>query len=165
MKKMNKKGQLFIVMLAIITFVLLVFAYTKLSHRYNFRTEEGITKNLGDLQFELIDKYAEGEAYLFYLDQASKYALDLDIYYLAEAGGYFTGPVLDEPLEHGAIISQCGNYKGYEIWATPDKECYPDYENNFKEYFNLFFFMYAAQYDLEDIYFDFNIDQFTITVV
>jgi len=140
----RKKGQVFMVTLAIITLILLIVAYVSLSHKYEFRTKDGLIKKVGDLQFELIDKYAEGEAYLFYLDQSAKYSLDLSLYYLAENGGHFTE-------------NECGSYNGYQIWKLIDKECYPAYEENFALYYQSYFSQYMMQYDIEDPYFDFEI--------
>ncbi len=149
-----KKGQMFMVLLAVITLLLLIVAYTKLTHKYAFRTEDGDEKLLGDLQYALIDKYADAEAYMFYLDQAAKYSLDLAIYHLAEHGGYYDDRGYYEYGEDTSVKSPCGNYNGYEIWATPDKECYPDYQSSFISYFNLFYSKYLAQFDIEDPYFE-----------
>lgn len=154
MKYPNKKGQVFVFAIFIMSIIVLTAAYIQLNIKYNLKTKDGLEKKLGDLQLDLIDKYAEGEAYLFYLDQSSKYALDLAFYYLAETGGYFDD--LDY-YEYGAdtsVKSECGEDSGYQIWRTPDKECYPDYEKNFENYYSLLFSEYLSQFDPEDPYFD-----------
>jgi lipoprotein-anchoring transpeptidase ErfK/SrfK len=145
------------VFLSILTFILMIVAYSKLTHRYTFRTEDGVIKELGDLQYEFIDKYAEGEAYLFYLDQASKYALDLAFYNLAEHGGFFDDLGYFEYEESVSADSECGQYNGYEIWASGEEECYPDYTTNFGDYFDMFFSKYMAQFDIENPYYDFSV--------
>ncbi len=141
------------VTLVIVTLIILITAYVLLSHKYQFRTKDGLEKKVGDLQFELIDKYAEGEAYLFYLDQSAKYSLDLSLYNLAENGGHYV-----ELAENGIYsLNDCGDYNGYQLWATPEKECYPDYEENFGYYFSSYFSEYMNQFDIEDPYFDFDV--------
>ncbi len=151
---MNKKGQVFMVMLAVFTLILMIIAYSMLTNRYTFRSKDGTVKELGDLQYEMINRYAEGEAYLFYMDQSVKYSLDLSIYHLAEKGGFFNYLDYYEYGEPITEISSCGDYKGYQIWASQEKECYPNYEDNFREYFSMFFSKYMAQYDSEDPYFE-----------
>ena len=147
----NKKSQIFVFAIFIMSIIVLTAAYIQLSLKYDLRTNDGIKKKVGDLQFELIDKYAEGEAYLFYLDQSAKYSLDLSLFHLAEKGGHYV--ILGE----NGIFStnDCGDYNGYQIWTTPEKECYPtNYEENFEYYFDDYFSEYMFQFDIEDPYFD-----------
>jgi hypothetical protein len=154
----RKKSQVFVFLIFVMAIVVLIYAYMHLDNKYTLKTKYGLKIELGDLQFKLIDKYAFGESYLFYLDQAAKYSLDFAIYNLAEDGGFFSGAKYKEPLEEGMIISECGDYNGYEIWSTPQKNCYPDYKTNFKEHFSYFFSSYQSKIDTEELPYEFTFD-------
>ena len=72
MKRINKRGQVFMVTLAIVTLILLIVAYVSLSHKYEFRTKDGLNEALEQYfeseQQKLIQKNQEDENAMTNLD-------------------------------------------------------------------------------------------------
>ncbi len=76
--------------------------------------------DIGKKQFSLIeDVYNNGEKALFFVDQASLYALRQAAYTLGQQGGFGEN-------------RGCGINNGYTLWNKENAECYPD-SNKAKE--------------------------------
>ncbi len=145
---MNKKGMLFNVSLVVITLIVLTSALIVLNSKYDpFKATIG-------RQYELIEKYNEGEKYLFYLDEASKLALKDAAVSTADNGGFFES-------------SECGTYHGLNLWSSQEKsieDCAPLYKENYlkhlsgevDEYLMMFNRHVDYNFPLDAFYFDIN---------
>ncbi|MBI2574386.1 M23 family metallopeptidase [Candidatus Woesearchaeota archaeon] len=87
-------------------------------------------KAIGERQFELYAAYANGERALYYVDEASKIAVDKTAREIAKNGGY--GYYYDEGYW---LNSPCGTYNGFTLWKNGASNCYPDKGSATNNYF------------------------------
>lgn len=123
----NKKSQLLLygVLAGLLGAVIVSIIYTS-SKDFNV---------IGTSSLALIGISKEAESALFYIDQSAKYSAYQSIYELGKNGG--------------AYEKKCGDYFGYDLWSTQNKkidECFPDYQENFKSFFNKNLNQYASNY-------------------
>ena len=97
-------------------------------------------KTIGEEQIVLLQKYQTAQKDLFYIDQSAKYSAYDSIIELANNGGY------------SILGSKCGKYLGYNIWQ---KDCYPNYENNFNAFFKTEYTNYLEKANIKSV--DYNI--------
>lgn len=113
--RQQKKGMVMIfftaILIVIIIMPMLFFAMHKKQGQFQ--------KTLGDIPVELTRIYDAAEMDLFYIDQSAKYSAAESAFALASNGGF------DYP-------STCGKFLEYQLWNNKEKECYPNYELNFK---------------------------------
>ena len=78
---MNKKSQIFNVLITIVVLVNALFVLTEKKGKF-----EGLF--IGSKQFDIIEKYSEGENVLTYIEQSSKYAAQQSVYDLGKQSGF-----------------------------------------------------------------------------
>jgi len=120
---------IFVVILAIATFVVTNAGYTR---------EGGLvgeSRDIGVLQMQLLEQIKNGEKVLLYIDQSAKLATQQSIYDLAMHGGF-----------HNSSVER--NHIGYSVWSfQPGKELVPkDIQTNLSLYMNQNLNPYLAKY-------------------
>ncbi|MBU2634208.1 MAG: hypothetical protein KJ674_03100 [Nanoarchaeota archaeon] len=108
---MNKKGDIFLPIFAILMFVVVVIGFSMIVSNENKIKREF---NIGENQIELIDVFYQSEVDLFNLDQKVRYTLSKSIKEFSEGGG---------------VGESCNN-----VWEF-NSDCEPDLENDFLEIF------------------------------
>ena len=91
----------------------------------------------GEAQIKTIESYYEGEKILFYIDNAVRNSITSSFFILGNQGGF-------------KKESECGSYRGSQLWNNLGKECYPNGEllrKDFKETFADHLIYYASFYD------------------
>ncbi len=123
----SKKAQAFTGGLVVITIIILSMALIGLEAK----EQDLDPKKVGEKQLDIFKTHAQSENTLFYIDQAAKLSAEKAISDLADKGGF-------------ALAANCGvdPVSNYAVWVTSTKECYPDYELNFK----VIFTQYLNQY-------------------
>ena len=110
------------IILSIIIVPVIMFAlYVKIEAKQ----DRVLTKDIGELQFDLLQTYQRGEKTLLYIDQAAKYSMYHSVFDFFGSGGLFN--------------SECGQHNGYQIWQNKEQECYltkESIENNFPMFVN-----------------------------
>jgi|GEM_PF-4815643 len=110
MSVLNRKGDMFIMMLDIIFLVLIIFMFWKLTVAFDPAKD---AEQLGTRQVALLNTYAVSEQLLLYLDETAKFA---------------AYEAFDKTLAKGSsnqYSSQCKTYLGYQLWTEGSKECFP----------------------------------------
>ncbi len=120
---MYKKGYVLSVGILLVALVALTTAFVQLTIKYDMENARGLKYEIGDFQFYLINLYSKGEKLLLYVDKAADYSFDEALLYLAT---------------NGFSEQECGEYQGYTVWKSEDKECYPEEEEINEEFLVLF---------------------------
>lgn len=118
----NKKGDILLTLFAFAFMIGIITFYIASS----FFGPRFFTDYIGEISHSLIKQSHNAEKDLIYVDQAAKYSAYQAAYELALNGGYLKD-------------SECGNYGGYAIWNSQDKNCFPDriiIETNYKFYYD-----------------------------
>ena len=113
----NKKGLDYGVMFSLVVLFALFYLFVCL---HGLTSDES---GIGYAQLDLLSAAHESEKILFYIDQSAENAFDNTVYDLMSNGGFYKK-------------SGCGIYKGYSIWQTKDKKCYPNLFSNFNRQFS-----------------------------
>ncbi|MBD3309937.1 transglycosylase SLT domain-containing protein [Candidatus Woesearchaeota archaeon] len=113
----SRKGVVFMVILVAIIVPVIMFS---LFVKMEIKKANVANKELGEMQFELLQTYQRGEKTLLYVDQSAKYSMHHAIYDLLESGGYAKSP--------------CGEKQGYMLWKNLEKDCYPDRDSLAEQY-------------------------------
>ena len=120
MKKINKKGYVYVLLMLIMITLALFMMLIGFQHKYSDLEIDGIEVRIGMYSSAIIKAYQEQEGAMIYLDNAAKVSL---MEAIRETGG------------KGALpIPECGN-SGYNLWNTKTENCIPDYKENFKTIF------------------------------
>ena len=123
----SKKGLFFNWGLVFIAFFTLSSAFIVLVVKENQMSETNPT--IGAKQFELYQRYQDGEVLGHSLDIAAKRSAERSAHLLALQGGYVA-----ETLDNSECVPKVSE-SGTPIWINVDKECLPDY---FYGYMTLF---------------------------
>ena len=125
---MNKKGMIFMPMIAIVLLGVLAYGLLQIQE-----SKIGETAYLGEKQGNLIKIYDSGERALFYTEQAAKLANLNALKKLGANGGFYE------------VKEEC-KYKDYVLWSS---DCLPYYEKEFFKHFNDglndYFMVYPAE--------------------
>ena len=151
---MNKKGFVLGVGILLVALVALTTAFVQLTIKYDMENARGISYEIGELQFYLIDLYTKGEKLLLYVDKSADYSFDEALLFFATKG--FTAE------------SECGEYQGYTLWKSENKDCFPEeekinedfillFKNKFRTYLENYPVLAFAQNNYEENY-DFFLD-------
>jgi len=142
----SRKGIDYAALLVVVVFISLVYLLIILEHK-----SAEFQREVGDNQLALLNSYSQGEAMLFYVDQAAKYSAQKSVYEFIGNGGFAT-------KEDASQL--CGeSVNGYVLWNKPGKYvlCAPDtpklYENFGKimnKNLNSYFDGYTSDYELLD---------------
>ena len=136
----NKKGHIFMVILLVLTLI----AFSSIVLVIN--DVIGDSRTIGQSTTSLIEATQEGENVLNYIDFAAKFAVRQSEYELA--------------LKGGMLNSECGDYKGVNLWYSDGKLCLP---KNYKEdYKSIFINHFEEQLKGE---FDLNKDNFKVKIL
>ncbi|MBU0471756.1 MAG: transglycosylase SLT domain-containing protein [Nanoarchaeota archaeon] len=121
MKKINKKGQVFVIIVLIFTTIALYTLVVGMNQKYNTKIKNNVDTTIGTYASIVVKSYQEQEAGLLYLDNAAKIALTNAIIKTAEKGGVYK--------------NNCGT-STYNLWNTETQKCPPEYEETLKQEFN-----------------------------
>lgn len=133
----SKKGQEVYSIIILVAFAF--FAFTAIGRAG--QTQKDLPE-IGKLPTELISTYNQAEKDLTFIDQAALYSAYKSAEDLAINGGFTK------------LGSKCGTYQNYNIWK---QGCFPEYENNFKAYFDEYFNPYLRNYPNRDLSNDYTI--------
>jgi len=125
----NKKSQLFMIVLVLITLIAFTSLYAiMLTKKNDFKRE------IGERQFSIFKANVDSQKVLFYIDQSAEFASKDATVELAMKGGFGR--------------SDCGDYFGFNLWNENVKECMPtEPEKEYKEiYFKKSFEALLAKY-------------------
>jgi soluble lytic murein transglycosylase-like protein len=120
-----KKAFLFSISLVLVTVIVLVSALIVLN-----KVREPLKEKIGERQFQLISLYQKGESIKFFIEQAAKIAARETAIILAKSGGFATD-------------GKCSDYISYNLW---NQGCFPDYETEFRNLFNVQFGKHLLAY-------------------
>ncbi|MFH1850361.1 MAG: hypothetical protein ABH879_09370 [archaeon] len=127
----GKKSMFFNISLVMITMIVLLTAFIRLSAKYS-DDGKGLNRYIGSREYETFRRYSEGERAMFFVDTAAGYAAGAAALELGDFGG--------------TIASPCGSYRGYAKWTTRDRDCYPDARSSFLAYNAASLDAYLSQY-------------------
>tara|TARA_Y100000310_G_C20701313_1_gene830202 strand:+ start:7641 stop:9386 length:1746 start_codon:yes stop_codon:yes gene_type:complete len=117
----------------------LIYAWSEITARY-----KEFDREIGGRQFDLINTYHLGEAYLSYIDQSAKYSVPQAIYDLGKAGGCYLG----------------NTHRGYRLWTVDSPSpglCFPSTDDSKNGFFNFFsnkLSFYLSEYRPTKLLFD-----------
>lgn len=120
----KKAESFFIPLVTAAAIFALIYFYIHFSASFDGSDEAPI----GSYAASLYITDAESEKFFLFLDQAAKISFDKTVLELGEYGGNI--PFTEE--NHG---TSCGSYV-FALWNSKTSTCKPDYENNFKQYFD-----------------------------
>lgn len=129
----SRKALYFSPLVVVIAFLTLSSAYVVLQSK---ASRVGGSSQIGSYQLGLFHVYEDAEELHFYIEQSAIYAARQAVYELGQNGG-------------SSQPSECGDISGYPLWNTQDKECYPDYEQEFITLFKANFNRYLENYPVE----------------
>lgn len=112
---MNKKGQVFTILVTISVFLALTAIFIAFDHKY-----DNIGQEIGTYASALIKAYQQQEEDLLFLDETSKMAAQKALINIGESGGLLT-------FDCSTSI--------YPLWNDESKTCFPDYKENLKDEF------------------------------
>ncbi|MEM4259644.1 MAG: D-alanyl-D-alanine carboxypeptidase family protein [Candidatus Woesearchaeota archaeon] len=140
MKRTDKKSQLFVlgIMFIIVSSLIIIFIlFSK-----NFKADSG--EKIGDKEYIIFKTYQEGEYALLFIDQSAKLSVLKAISRLGETGGYF---FLMNTIDEGGMTPNypCGQFI-YPLYSNEADNCFPDYDESFKQYINNELNNYLSKY-------------------
>ncbi|NQU98107.1 lytic transglycosylase domain-containing protein [Candidatus Woesearchaeota archaeon] len=118
---MNKKGQVFVIIVVVFTALALYTMVAGMNQKYNSKIKSQIDATVGRYASLTINAYQEQEAGMLYLDNAAKLSLSRA---LIEAGN-----------NGGLEDNECGN-SAYNLWNSETESCLPEQEKEFKKIFS-----------------------------
>ncbi|MBW2996281.1 hypothetical protein KY332_03200 [Candidatus Woesearchaeota archaeon] len=103
---------------------------------FNTISPQGAADFVGQRQLYTIQASKDAQKYLLFIDQAAELSAEKAVQDFTD-GGY-------------ALASPCKTYKGYQLWTSTYKKCFPfDYKTQFKALFSKYFNEYLP--DLKDL--------------
>jgi len=138
----SKKGFDWSFLIVGVLILCLVFLYIQLDKKM-----EGFDTPIGQMQMDLVDKTAQSENFLFYIDESSRIAACDTIYELGRKGGFSDaspcGQTIPLPVP-GTLEIASFNY-----WAKEDDKCYENTNvyNEFKNLFKNSFYSHLNRYN------------------
>jgi len=128
---MNKKSQVFMILLVVATLVTFTLLY------FMMLTNEGqFEKSIGERQFSVMKAATEADKALYYIDLSADYAIEQAMYGAAQIGG--------------SREFDCLDYAGFRLMNNNTRFCFPDYEKGVLEELddelNLFLISYPEIY-------------------
>ncbi|MBS1267041.1 MAG: hypothetical protein MAG795_01012 [Candidatus Woesearchaeota archaeon] len=133
----NKKGSFYPFIIVFISLAILITTYI-------FLTQVTLNQEIGDEQLEIFNSYHKGEEFIFYMELAGKYSSNQAVHELAQRGGF-------------AAESECGQFKGHNMWNYLGKECIPDPTVSYEFIFNEKIIKYSSNFQ-EELKLKYNLD-------
>ncbi|MBT3407240.1 hypothetical protein HN415_01010 [Candidatus Woesearchaeota archaeon] len=129
----NKKSQLFMIVLVLITLICFTSLYAIMLTK-----KDGFDRDIGERQISIFKANSDTQKVLFYIDQSAVIASKNVSMNLAEKGGFEK--------------SICGDYFGFNLWNENIKECMPTKpKDEFKTKFKIEFENILKKYPGEKI--------------
>jgi N-acetyl-anhydromuramyl-L-alanine amidase AmpD len=125
----NKRGQLFVVVVAIAVTLAIASSYFILQYVVYAHISEDVT--LGTYQSGMVDTLNDADKVLVYNDLLAKYSSYDALRKFMDNGGVYNKIVNDDSGSDTTVT--CGRYI-YNLWNDANKNCYPEYTKTYQKY-------------------------------